>query len=429
MRKFRELMRELFTPSIGGRAGRQSSRILRRAGAAGFAQAVLAVWWHVRISAVRLDQRAARTLTSLMDALDAARAADEVAAQRLAAVAAEPGRSLRAQEYVDRQRDRLSQRFDRTLPLVAARVLLGFEMVFGLAEFSFWYQVFTGDIDSSVPVWDTTRLMAGVLALLVPVAGIMAARWAGATAQRLRHLAPARAERISQVLAAALSVGLLVVVAFAVAALVIWRYGDAAVLDLLPVPGEWMAAVFVAIMIGDAVARAFLSSEQNVQDTARDRAYVADRKTEMAAAAAKTRTENAVRKAENALVMVVDVTMDRVEQVLGTGALIVLRERALAGVPLTPAGAAPAEPTTLPPMLDIVAEQVRLRALSTAVARLGKPAAGDRAVRIDQLLAVLHGLVRPEPPAAPDADVVPLDEARVSRRERQDTDDETTRAE
>lgn len=176
-------------------------------------------------------------------------------ARRLAA--AEPERTDLA------QRSHFDEDFDPHAALVSTRVLLAVEIVFVVVEFFFWYGVFAFGVSPSASLLDPSRLSAVLLALAVPVAGLLAARVLGALGHRaiMNHPGTGRRERIGA--AAALPVGALAVVG--VTLLVYYRFGESAPLGSVPVPAGPMAVVFAVILLGDMVARIFLPSEIRTQ--------------------------------------------------------------------------------------------------------------------------------------------------------------------
>jgi hypothetical protein len=188
----------------------------------------------------------------------------------------------------------------------------------------------------------------------------------------------------------------LTVVAAAVASLVVWRYDDAAAFALVQVPPAAMAIVFVAVMIGDAVARTFLVSEQHDQDRRRDRAHAADRKAEASAAEAVTRATERWVMSWTALRTRIDVVLDEMRRVVGTGELIMLAERARRGAPAqAPVTVLPhGDRYLVPPTLDLPGGAVELRVVTDAARTLKDTAptgldADTQLTRLRELLALL----------------------------------------
>ncbi|MGW7370212.1 hypothetical protein ACWGI8_44060 [Streptomyces sp. NPDC054841] len=277
-----------------------------------------------------LDEQAARGLVrGEKEVIKAARRSSH-AGQHVTAVAADPVRPLRETEHTERHRQRLTQRMEVDRPLVSGRFLALTELVLLLGEGGFWIQAFSRDIDSKVPWYGQERLAAYILAVLLPLLGVVAARWTGATWQRLlRHPAPDRQQRRNQRLGAAAALGLLMVVTAAIFSLVRWRFGPQGVgLGGLAIPATWMALAFGAIIVADAIARAFLVSEQAEQDRQRDAAWIADRCQAREAAARRTDADAQWAAAWLALRRRVNTVLNRIQQAVDTGEWIVVAHRA-----------------------------------------------------------------------------------------------------
>lgn len=251
--------------------------------------------------------------------------------QRIKVEAADVTRPLRTQAHTDRQREATDRAFDPDQPLVSRGILAASEVALALGEAFFWANTFSKDLDSNVPAFGQQRLGVYVLAVLLPLAGIIAARWAGATCQRLlRHPAPDRQQRRSQQIGAAVSLGLLAAITMAIYVLVRWRFdASPANLGAVAIPGAWMALIFAGIIIADAIARTFLVSEQADQDRRRETAWKKDQRQTLKSAARQTAAEERWNAAWLALRSQTHRTLDEVQQALYTGSWLITRHRAL----------------------------------------------------------------------------------------------------
>jgi len=166
--------------------------------------------------------------------------------------------------HADEQDDTFRETFDPHGPLISERALLIIELVFIVVEFFFWYRIFAEDVVRSAPWYDPSRVGAVLLALLLPMSGIIAARVIGALCHRwvsgYRRIG--RREKLGSgfsVLLAAAAVG-------AVYLLVHARFDEATrAIGTTELPAGAMALVFVVVLVGDMMARVFLLSEIRTQ--------------------------------------------------------------------------------------------------------------------------------------------------------------------
>jgi hypothetical protein len=162
------------------------------------------------------------------------------------------------------------EHFDVYGSLVSARVLSIIELVFIVVEFFFWYAVFAADVDRRASWLAPERISAALLALLIPVAGVVAARVIGGLGHRwvMDYPGIGRRERIGVMVGGV--VGALAVMA--VVLLVHARFDEGhTTLGAQPVPAWPMALIFAVVLLGDMAARVFLTSEIRVQNARRTR--------------------------------------------------------------------------------------------------------------------------------------------------------------
>lgn len=166
------------------------------------------------------------------------------------------------EEEAKRAKAKASKEIDNTTPQVPPLVVGGAEIVLLVAEFAFYYTVFGRDLQADASMLD--RIFIVFLAIFVPVVGIMSARFFAGCVQHLRapqeHGTDHRNARIAYLVAASV---LLAITCYTTLRLVNWRYkADAAAnygTNNQP-PGAVMATVFVALILTDALIRAFLYS-------------------------------------------------------------------------------------------------------------------------------------------------------------------------
>ena len=206
------------------------------------------------------------------------------------------------------------------------------EAVFVLVEFSFWYNVFSENLNAHAPILDPARISDILLAVMVPLSGIVTARVVGPLVHRVvsRYPGIGRKEYIGAVVSVA-------VAAFAVIAifdLVRARFA-AAQLGATRLPALAMTLIFIVVLLGDMVARVFLVSEIRAQ-TVKWLRHLGKLR-EQAASANRAHSEawldlrNAVQR-----------QLDEYERVVSSGARIISDQRSRAA---TAAPRLPAAPT------------------------------------------------------------------------------------
>jgi hypothetical protein len=289
----------------------------------------------VTITAVGADKAAAETLQKGSAQVVTA-AAETVKAQGALgrATSGEQGarRGQRADEAQAREASRLSEEIDHSRPLIGLRTLAVVELVFLLAEIYFWYQVFTYRTESTMGWLSVERLGAVVLGLAIPTLGLLAARAAGASWQRfLRHPAIDSGRRRHQLGAVVTSTAVLALACAVVYTLVHWRYsphaGSGSANQAMELPPAPAGLFFAGLILADAVARAFCTSEAAEVARERDKQVEADRAQVKALTTAVTTARNGWHVDWLALRTLVAVTLDSIERIVATGDILVLRSR------------------------------------------------------------------------------------------------------
>jgi hypothetical protein len=240
-------------------------------------------------------------------------------------------KALRRSEAADLQeRPTLSNR------LISRGLLTAAEALFVIIEFAFWYQQFTLDVDpGDLP----GHLSAGLIALAIPLIGILAARIAGALCHRWwrGHEKPGMATFI----AAGAGLSFLLFCILAIGWLVLWRF-DVPVGGSLsittPMPSKPLAMVFVAVVVGDALARIFLASEIHSQTDALRRRLAQAERRHRRAADAVLRADRRHRAAWLRLSHHASVVVDQATRLNEAGSVLILDHRKGPG----PSGVRPA---------------------------------------------------------------------------------------
>ncbi|WBB77298.1 hypothetical protein O7606_13410 [Micromonospora sp. WMMD882] len=226
------------------------------------------------------------------------------------------------------QMARFREDFDPHQPLSHERVLGVIEFLFIVVEVYFWYGVFDDEVTEEAGLFDPTRVGAILLALLIPAVGVWAARAVGKLGHRWLYRYPG-VRRIS--LTGLVASGLVsLVVLVAVCWLVLVRFSDQG-FQTTEVPAAPMALVFGAVLVVDAVARAFLTSEIRTQTDRRAR-----RLDTLTTRLVKTNTAH--ERAWLALRSATQAHLSRMERITAVGGLLLLDERALGGRGAAPAG-------------------------------------------------------------------------------------------
>lgn len=163
-------------------------------------------------------------------------------------------------EETKRARQKATKEIDGTTAQVPPLVVDLAEVVLLVAEFAFYYKTFGANTPDDAPLID--RLFIAFLAILVPVVGILSARFFAGAFQHLRAPREPGSDRtgvrIAYVLIASLLLG---ASCYATLRLVEWRYKSEAAENFGAVnqpPSTVMAIVFVAFILTDGLIRAFL---------------------------------------------------------------------------------------------------------------------------------------------------------------------------
>lgn len=169
-------------------------------------------------------------------------------------------RALRAyeQEEAARAQQKAADEIDRTTPRVRPMTVVLGELVLLVAEFAFYYEVFSRSVQADAPF--VIHILTAVMALLVPVVGIMSARFFAGSVHHLRAT-PSGEPKSGPWLFVGVSTALLAVACYATIRLVEWRYlaEDAASFGAADhPPGTIMAVVFAVFILVDALTRAFM---------------------------------------------------------------------------------------------------------------------------------------------------------------------------
>ena len=213
--------------------------------------------------------------------------------------------------------------FDPNQPLIMERTLLIIEAVFVLVEFAFWYGVFSENVDANAPVFDPVRISDILLAVMVPLSGIVAARVVGSLVHRVVSGYPGigRREQMGAVISAVVAIFAVI----AIFALVHARFdASSQPLGATQLPALAMTLIFVVVLLGDMVARIFLVSEIRAQTDKWLRHL--DK--------LKTRATRANRKHAEAwldLRNAAQMQLDRCERIVASGARMISDQRSRTG--------------------------------------------------------------------------------------------------
>ncbi|WP_157018475.1 hypothetical protein [Cryptosporangium arvum] len=282
----------------------------------------VAVLVEVNSTIAAADAKASRRLLRKQHALDAADFAAVLAAQRLDATRTNPiWRGRRGGRDHDPDGPFVED-FDPHRPLITNRVLTVVEVIFVVVEVFFWYSIFDDVVEPDAPWYDPSRVAAALLALFIPVVGVATARVVGPLGHRWLAGYPGvgRKDRIGAVLA----VVAFVLALAAVGWLINFRFDEAtAPIGSLPPPALPMAAIFVAVLLADALARVFLVSEIRGQSSERSKVF--DR-----LVAAKTKADVAHHRAWEDLRAEVQTQLNAIERIVAVGARMIADSRATA---------------------------------------------------------------------------------------------------
>jgi hypothetical protein len=170
--------------------------------------------------------------------------------------------ALGVYEFEETKRAKLkaAKEIDSTTPQVSPLLVDLAEVVLLFAEFAFYYKTFSANTEKNAGI--TEHILIAFLATLVPVVGIMSARFFAGSVQHLR--APREPDgdgtniRIAYVFVASLLLG---TACYVTLRLVEWRFTREAAESFSEqeqLPGTVMAVVFVAFILTDALIRSFL---------------------------------------------------------------------------------------------------------------------------------------------------------------------------
>jgi hypothetical protein len=215
--------------------------------------------------------------------------------------------------------------FDPHQALITERTLLIIEIVFVLVEFVFWYGVFSENVNSHAPVLDPARTSDALLAVMVPLSGVVGARVVGSLVHRVvsRYPGIGPKEFIGSVVSAVVAVLAIV----AIFSLVHARFdASSQPLGATQLPTLAMTLVFVVVLLGDMVARIFLVSEIRAQ-TSKWLRHLDKLKTQVI----KANRQHA--EAWLNLRSAVQGQLDRCERIVATGARLISDQRSRAARP------------------------------------------------------------------------------------------------
>lgn len=168
-------------------------------------------------------------------------------------------RELRAQTHHEHQKDNLANRMNAAVPLISGPFLLLLETVVLIAEITFYYYIFSNDMQQDPALLEKT--MVAVLSMLVPISGIATARWFASSVCTIRGMSSCSNRTRSPLAYTAFvaAAAVLVVVCVATFKLVGWRYDGQLIPGLSDnqPPATVMATIFVVTLLLDAGIRSF----------------------------------------------------------------------------------------------------------------------------------------------------------------------------
>lgn len=293
-------------------------------------------------TADRLDTRVARGLGAAIRRL-----VERRNRYRRARRLCEQGRATEGAVQQARQRDRVarseeaharSARANFVPPMLARAAAL----VIGLAEVSFWYLVWVADLEKDASF--VLRLGAVVLALFVPLAGILAAALAGAKIPRLVQPVPGESRVVSG-LKGGLAVAVLGVAAWLTYWLVSWRFEDHSPVGANEMPSGLLAGVFVLALVVIALMEAFADHERG-EDSARERAFRRAVRRQDRLEQGELEAETRWSAAAQLLATRIDRALDEADRLVSTASVVVLASRsAREDAPIsTPVSRTPGQP-------------------------------------------------------------------------------------
>lgn len=254
-----------------------------------------------------------------------------MALERFTATERAEERSLREKKSLEHHTEDMKTRSNPAVPLISGPFLLMLEMVVIVAELAFYYYTFSGDLQEDAG-W-LEKAMVIVLSVLIPVLGIAAARWFGASVATVRGLSTgATTNKPSALIALAAASTLLALAATATFRLVEWRYTGQSIpgMPVAHPPERVMATVFVAVLLLDAGIRAFANPVSARSDAHLARRMRADRRGQARVVNAQSKALTKWTQAWTSLETTLNVLLDDIESALSAADIRVLTARARA---------------------------------------------------------------------------------------------------
>ncbi|WP_280488682.1 hypothetical protein [Nocardia farcinica] len=290
-------------------------------------------------------------------------------------------RELRERTYGEHRATDLRTRSNPAVTLISGPFLLLVETIVLIAELTFYYYMFSSDLQADAGWLEQAMII--VLALLVPVAGIAAARWFGASFTTVRglHAGAVETRTVLAYLALMTATATLAVVCSATFELVVWRYAGQTIpgLTVSHPPERVMATVFVVVLLLDAGIRAFAVPVAARSDAHLAHSIRSDRRAHARLVNAQSKALTKWITAWTALETVLYVLLDDIERSLSAADVHVLAARARvagqsdehdADSALRPAHDAGWEGIRIGPRMALPHIDVQLRILDAAFAQL-----------------------------------------------------------
>ncbi|OUS97274.1 hypothetical protein [Rhodococcus sp. NCIMB 12038] len=325
-------------------------------------------------SAHRKVQRRRNRLTRAVGAYHRRAAAHE----RFTANAQAAERDLRERTHHEHRTADLAHRVNSAIPLISGPFLILLESIVLVAELAFYYYMFSADLQADASLLE--RTMVVVLSMLVPIAGIAAARWFAASVCTVRgvHSGAIGGRGALAYVALLCATALLAVVGVATFKLVVWRYDGQGQIPGLVVahpPAQVMATVFVTALLLDAGLRAFAAPFAAPSDAALARRIRSDRRQHARLVDAQTKALTNWITAWDALQTTLHTLMDDMESALSAADTHVLAARAGATgdaniTMINPAPSGGRGGIRIAPRLDLPHIDIPLRILDAAFAQL-----------------------------------------------------------
>lgn len=297
-------------------------------------------------------------------------------------------RKLREQTSHSNGRSDLATRSNPAVSLISGPFLLLVEVTVLVAEVTFYYFMFSGDLRDDAGFLE--RAMVIVLAMFIPVVGIAFARWFGASVTAVRgyhtklgHPNPSKVVQGNAVflyLALLTSTVFLAVICWGTFLLVAYRYTGEVIpgLSAHP-PAHVMATMFVGAILLDAGVRGFAVPIAARSDAHLRRAIRSDRRREKRLANARSKALTTWVNAWASLETVLNVLLDDIEKAISAADIHILAARSQQ--PSGPGdetvdrlqaakGTVSADGITIAPRLNLPHVNLQLRLLDAAFAQL-----------------------------------------------------------